>query len=583
MRRSDVATTTAWQVPRGLAGDASAIRVSSPVISMGRGDCPTWHAVKAHPKLHEADTAGYVRKTIEDFPLGPLMRCLDLVEHHSAEVGAALDRLTQTHGRFADARRPPAHPGLLAWTADAVPRYLAARGKNQSARQQAGLEELVPVNGTWRVIHWQPTPDARGVRRYELPWWGRGYRSADGRERELWLPTYSPATHDRTAAEIALAAYVCGLGRLDDQQISAPRHATDPEPDRVKVVGVNCLTGMTRTLCDWDLDEVRRRYERDAAPVLSQIVAGDERVPGTNCVDCLALAGCSAVSRQPGILPVGPPSRSVRRPRRTVSAWDLRVHQTCPARYHMYRQLKLRTATVSTAESDEVRRGRAVDAWLADSHRRGDRPARGCRALPGPVDPADWSAGGHHLTGDVARVGAEMIAQHRTICPLDGLAAGEQVDVTRRLTVYDPDLDTLVVATPDLMYTQVGVWVWRETKTTRSMGKPYGGSVLRAYPQLAFAVVLIASGVLGVDPAQSRVELEILQPDDCALEELDPGMAATVDEARNALAELVVPWAGDVDFPPRPSRRCHDCEVTPWCAAGQSFLAGATVTAGDRA
>ncbi len=117
---------------------------------------------------------------------------------------------------------------------------------------------------------------------------------------------------------------------------------------------------------------------------------------------------------------------------------------------------------------------------------------RGCRDLPPPTALPGLAEG---ETGPALR----MLAQHRGVCPLDGLTAGEQVRAQPRLTAYDPVADAVVIADPDLLYSDAGGWVWRETKTSAA---PLweGIPLLENYPQLALAVVLMAAGVLGGDP-----------------------------------------------------------------------------------
>ncbi|MFD0885055.1 PD-(D/E)XK nuclease family protein, partial [Streptosporangium algeriense] len=179
------------------------------------------------------------------------------------------------------------------------------------------------------------------------------------------------------------------------------------------------------------------------------------------------------------------------------------------------------------------------------------------------------------LSGGEARLGARMIAEHAALCPLDGLGAAEQVRVQPQLTCYDPALDLVVVATPDLIHSRGSGWVWRETKT-RVVPLWEGRSLMRTYPQLALAVLMMASGVLGGDLRRSRVELEMLYPDGCDLEELDPGLPAVVDEARVVVSELADPWQRDDSYDPAPGRHCDGCEALDWCRPGREHIAASS-------
>jgi hypothetical protein len=168
------------------------------------------------------------------------------------------------------------------------------------------------------------------------------------------------------------------------------------------------------------------------------------------------------------------------------------------------------------------------------------------------------------LAGEVARVGAAMLAQHRAVCPLDGLDTGDVVRVQPTLTCYDPEIDVVLVAKPDLLYTRRGQWVWRETKTT-SRSRTVYRSFFEEYLQFAVAVVMIDKGVLDGAPERTGLELEVLHEQSRSLEEIDLGLKETVDEARSALAGICAAWSDDVEFLTRPSTACHQCEAKGFC------------------
>jgi hypothetical protein len=240
---------------------------------------------------------------------------------------------------------------------------------------------------------------------------------------------------------------------------------------------------------------------------------------------------------------------------------DLRAYGQCPARFHLTRVLHLRSGE---PESAAVRRGRAVDHWLNERH--GAWREGSCRdttlpdALPGLAEEEQPAA-------------LRLVRHHTSRCPVAYLAADETVRVQPRVTAYDPDLDVVVIADADLLYTQHGGWVWRETKTAARRvweGRP----LLEAFPQLALAVLLLAAGVPGGDPRRSRVELEVLHADGAACEELDPGDPATVDEARAALAGPAAGWARDEEYHAKPGDHCAGCEARRWCARGRAQVEG---------
>ncbi|MEV7185567.1 PD-(D/E)XK nuclease family protein [Kitasatospora sp. NPDC093102] len=490
------------------------------------------------------------RKPVQDFSLAPVMSALDAIEHGGAGVDDALRQLRRRHD---------CHPSHLAWAAEAVQNVLAARAEHV-AHHLPGPGAL-PTEDIWVAAAELATPDARGAVRYERTAWGRRYASADGRLREIWLLSVN-SVKDRTAAEIAEAAAVAVTGVPSVAGFGEPYRPTGAGamlPEQVRVVAVGCGDGSRRVLADWDAEEAVRQYTRHAKPALARVIdlRANQTSPGSACVNCEGLPSCSQPPTIPLLLGVNRPRR-VRR-RRSVSVSDLRTHATCPAKYHLTRVLHLKSAE---PESAAIRRGRAVDAWLNEQH----RVRHSCRAALLP----DVLPG---LTTEETGPAARMIAEHAAVCPLDGLPEDEQVEVQPRRTAYDPELDAVVIADPDLLYTDAGGWVWRETKTAAS--RPWEGRpLMESFPQLALAVLLMSAGVLGGDPRRSRIELELLYEDGSACEELCPADPGTVEEARRVIAALAGPWAADETCTATPGHGCTGCEALRWCGPGLGHTAG---------
>lgn len=487
-------------------------------------------------------------RPVKDFPLSPLMDALDLIEHRKKDVDAALAAPRVTRG---------CHPAHHAWARDAIRNYLSARDEEEKARRAAGHPPTLPVPDEWVAIAEMSAPDTRGADRYERTAWGRRYASADGSVREIWLPSVNSVKEDRGDAEIAAAASVVLSGaparaRFGERYTRTGR--TGPVPRQVRVIAVGCGDGEVRVLADWDAHEVSRRYESLARPALKRMVGRADLNPGADCVGCEGLSGCPQPTRAPGLLQVPTPARP--RKRRSVSASDLRVHGECPAQFHLTRVLHLKGGE---PENTAIRRGRAVDTVLNERHTV--RTPRGCRDLPPPATPLPG------LTAEESEPALRMLDRHRAVCPLHGLPAGEQVLVQPRLTAYDPVADTVVIADPDLLYTDAGGWVWRETKTSSTPlweGRP----LLETYPQLALAALLMAAGVPGGDPRRSRIELEILYEHGSACEVIDPFDEPTLVQARSVVSRLAAPWAADESYDPVPGRHCAGCAALAWCDAG---------------
>lgn len=562
---------TNWQPPPGTIGDLWLVRASSVPVRENMRDCPTAGSCALRPLLRPDPAPPRSSTALESFVFAPLMAGLDRVEHKQWSPARVVTELWRTKGTFG-IHRAPAHPSLLEWTAQALPRYLAAREAEQTDRDVVSAPRTHPVQLEWAALHHstRSEPDSRGATHYEQTAWGRRYAAPDGRVRDLWLPSIGRARSNRPEAEQAAIAYVMARGLVCPHPGFQERYQpidNQPRlpPERVRVFGYGCGDGEFRLLLDWEQQEVLRRYREHAAPAFARVVEGSGTSPGSSCIKCKAIGGCSALPHTPGLW--GGRPVETRRPRRSLSAWDLRFYGQCPAQYHLTRQLKL---TGLRREHESATRGRLVDAQLNDQHH--ERLAHGCREIPLPLGPADWSAGGHDLNVGLAREAAAMLAQHAALCPLDGLDQAERVLVQHQVSCYVPELDVVVIATPDLLHTRAGGWVWRETKTSTSRlweGRP----LLRSYPQLALAVLLLAAGALGGELRRSCVELELLYPDDCTLEELDPSRPAVVNEAREVIADLADPLLRDTSYNPRPGHHCHGCQAQDWCRPGNEYVA----------
>ncbi|RDI23042.1 PD-(D/E)XK nuclease family protein [Lentzea flaviverrucosa] len=537
--------------------DPAFVRVGLPATRTGKWSCPAAVAAKSRPGVPGG--AGAVRGKVQDFLFEPLMAALDLVEHRGWSQERVVEELWRSRGRLAGLVRKPSHDGLISWTETALGRYLEAREEDQLAR--AGCPTL-PVTQVW-VARWE----SNGTY-HEQTCWGRRYASADGTYREIWLLGAGGPNETRPAAELAAAAYTAAFG---DPCANAygKRHfpvrglpdTAYARPGTVRVVAAGCGTGTFAQLLEWGSGEARERYRSDAGPVLARAIAGTRRVPGADCVSCKLLPECEAV-RRASLLPDVERGRT---PRRTVSVSDLRAHNTCASQYHLTRQLNLRSADV--AENVHVLRGRAVDAWLNERHSA--EPRRRCRVDDRPGNPERWSAGPFRVEGEAAAAGARMLAQHAAVCPLDS-SGEERAEVQRQVAVYDPGLELVFIATPDLLHTRSGRWVWRETKTAKSRLWE-GRSLLRQYPQLALAVLFFDAGVFG-QARGSRVELELLHDDSCALEEIDPCQDAVVAESREVIGELVGRWLVDDTYAAVPGDACGGCDARTWCGPGRDFF-----------
>lgn len=528
-------------MPPGLSGRSDVVRIGLPLLREEADACAGGRALRARPLLRQTPERCR-RRPVQDFFFAPVESMLDAIEHHGSSVQDALTDARHTRN---------CHPVHRAWARDAVQAYLAARARHEAG----GYPATRPVRAEWVGLDRLRKPDARGIVQYERTAWGRRYATEDGMVREIWIPSIGTAKEDRSEAEIAAAAAVAATGVPARAGFGEPYRKIETgvlTPQRVRVVGVGLGDGEPRVLADWDVDEAAREFDEHAKARYASVLDGGELRPGSGCTTCEGLLGCTALPVLPGLLGV-PASRRPRK-RRSVSISDMRIYKACPARFHATRTLYIKDGR---AENEAIRRGRAVDAWLTDRHRQ--RPRVPCRNVPLPTELPG-------LAEDEMETAVRMIREHHAFCPLDGLTDGDDIRPQWRVAAYDPAADTVIIADPDLLYTESGGWVWRETKTA-SRRTWEGRSLLHTYPQLALAVLLMASGVPGGDPRRARIELEILREDGSVCEEFDPLDPATRDEASDIVARLAAGWADDETYLPHPGDHCSDCEVRRWCSA----------------
>jgi len=541
---------SSWRPPPGMTGNVGLIRVSSRTARADERACPASAAAKARPGLRPQVRQNARPPVRPDFALGPFMAALDLIEHRTIPLEAALGRAA------AEPRRLPAHMGLMEWTRDAARRYLAAAPRMARIADGVALE---PTAHEW-VYRWSGAVPGGEPAVYEITAWGRRYRSPDGTIRELRLPRLgSTGTRERDPAEVAVAGYVAAFGVPAER----PQRWSDPFqaracPDRVarvRIVEYGCADGSVQVLFDGTPAEAEAAFRDLGSLRLRQAVSGTAERPGDGCADCKLLAACPTLPRAPGLLGI----LGAGQPLRTWSVTNGRDYAKCPAKDHLRRLHLPRSGEYDPA----ARRGLAVHAMIEQLHRR--HPPQPCTEHDLRADleqlQQEWE-----LDAEQAVLGARQLAWHLPVCPL---APGTPVGRVRpepTLAVYDPLADVIVLAKPDLLYEDGGAWIWRESKTE---GRTWvrDTDVLGKYPQTALATVLLAAGVLGGEQDGSRVELEILRPDGPDIQLVDPRDPVAVGRAQQVVRDLAEGWHGDLLLDPRPGPWCADCEVARWCTA----------------
>ncbi|WBB97746.1 PD-(D/E)XK nuclease family protein [Solwaraspora sp. WMMA2080] len=461
-------------------------------------------------------------------PVRLVMDVLDAVEFDRRPVGEALNLVLT---------RQSIHEGLAAFIKHAAHRYLSIREAEPS---------MLPVARWWVVQHID-----QGVR--ELWAWGRRYRSADGAMRELRLIRIANMLERRRSeAEVAVAAYTAAYGRpasWPDEWDKKFSVRAREEVSRVVVAEIDLTEGLRNVLFDGSVEDAAALYEKDGRRAAIQVLNGQKRRPGGDCLKCRLVLACEEVARAPGLLGLRAHRRATLR---QVSISDLRYYANCPAQHH------LQTLHLPKANeySTPARIGQAVHRYLETLHAIANGP---CQPSDMPAE-TSWHDRQWGLDADAAEVGLRMLAHHPSVCPLQEHASDLRIEET--FVFHDTAAQALVIAKPDLVYRDDDVWVWRETKTTRR--RP-SGDVVAEFPQVALATVVLGRGLLGGPVEGSRVELEILRPTGADLILFDPSDPQQLDEAYSVLRKMAQPWREDDAFAAVPGKNCRTCPVHKWC------------------
>lgn len=492
--------------------------------------CPSLLRWKTRPRTRAVGQ--FPKEQLDDFVLRPVMDALDKVEFD----GWAPDMVWPVR----QDKDGPAHPGVVRFAEHATRQYLAAEDLHATG--------LRPVRELWVAQRVLPSVV------WELYAWGRRYESADGGFREFRFIRLGVARR-RSPTEIAIAAYVTAFG----QPAAWPEPWSEPfQPsgragaERVRVLDVGLVDGSVNVLLDGTADEVEAYFADHGRRQVGEIAMGEGIVPGSGCAGCKRVAVCDGPVRTPGLLNV----TSGQGPLRTVSISGLRYYRNCPAQAYL-RAVHLPRDYEYSAEAEL---GHAVHAWLEAAH---ENHADACSSDTLPTYGTEWSAGTWRVTGELASIGARMLAHHVEVCPFRDRSEIDSVRVEPQLTFLDTVARAVVVAKPDLVYRECGDWVWRELKTTQKSARFYSDP-LYEFPQLALGVAVLAAGALGPGGA-GRVELEILRPSGAEIVLIDPTDEDRVETARRVLREWASPWRSDHTFGARPGRNCRWCPVSQWC------------------
>lgn len=335
-----------------------------------------------------------------------------------------------------------------------------------------------------------------------------------------------------------------------------------PADARIRISEFSLATGEYR--CAFDGYRADILTLPRVAQIVPEALTGSAFRPGQGCANCGFLNACPAVPKCRGVL--GLPGKAVAT--RHLTSADLHAYDRCPTAFQAQRRdhlpdgyHELNDLGGSTTARD---RGMAVHAWLKWAHSR--EPGQGCEAhdLPDPLsDDASVAAAAAGLSPDAYEVAYPYLVRHLDHCMrgLEGLGGWAH---ERRVVVFDPDADIVVISTPDSICSvaDTGEPIWREVKSTGVL-PPDVQAALRVYPGFALNVALIAAEVpIGGD---GFAELEVLTPTGSRVFHVALHDGALVAEAQRVVADIGHRFGSDLTFDRRPSGACHYCSAHRWC------------------
>lgn len=432
------------------------------------------------------------------------------------------------------------------------------------------LQELLPAASEAAGVQYEVADENLGTETQvddlqgEVTLFARHFRTRDGAVHEaarMRLKRLRPPTEadlDWTAVAALTLGYTPGVDKNA----------------RLRISEFSLEDGELRCVFDGSRTDAAARYAERGRPVRAAL-DGTVFRPGSGCSDCGFLNVCPAVPQRRGVL--GIPGRAVAT--RSLTAADLSAYDRCPTAFAAQRRDHLPDGYTDTADADVGRaardRGLAVHSWLRSAHSR--TPPQACTEadLPSPDDPAATEAAEEvGLEPDAYRIAYPYLVQHVEHCTLgyDGLGGWT---TERRVVVYDPDADIVVVSTPDLTGEVAGTGdpIWRETKTAR-MIPPDAEAAMYLYPGFALNVALLAAQV-PTRFSTAHAELEVLTPDDGELFTVSLDDGVSVAFAQRLVADIARRYATDLTFDRKPSGACFNCPTHRWCDPPANALAGA--------
>ncbi|MEU5875605.1 PD-(D/E)XK nuclease family protein [Glycomyces sp. NPDC047369] len=441
--------------------------------------------------------------------------------------------------------RQPLSPAEIAWVVAGVGKF------------ELPGPDLRLLDGDMVYQHTSPSGAVK-----ELDPWAIFSVSLNFDEVSVDLPRYREGAKPFGAEKIATAAYCAAFGTPADplrpweRQRPHRLRSAPASPRKVTVYEYAVDTGKRTRRFRGSDEEARQRYFIDGIPAATQAADPAIRRPGRDCERCAFAAECEALPKAPGLFGITTPGA----PRGGWSATNGSKHSKCRLQDHLFRQ------NVTRHEPSAPERiGRALDAVLNERHRSG----RDCGSRRPLATLAEWQRFGDLRTEEEAAIASAALARHGAdTCPFStGLYTSDALP-QQAVTVYDPDSEVILHATPDLLYTEDDGLVWRETKYTQSIPNwTFDALTSRHSIQMATAVLLMASGAVG-GGTPKWVEIEFLSPGGSDWVRIDIADEHEVERARAVVAASASPWRErPEDITATPGRHCGFCDARGICGS----------------
>lgn len=524
----------AWSPLIDLYGSFDHVRVGASDAAQEQF-CGLQLALKVRPSV--GSPAWRPRRQQAPFALGPIRNIALRAHDESLPTYADLRNYLDTQMSL----WPQIHPCLRLYTRTAVEGYLDAH------------EALEAQTGPLRLVQEDPE------------------HAVGTRSLHVWAPVYG--SEDGTVLEVRKvrfgAARAPGPGDLRWGHVAVrviARTVSGPAPVRLRAVEVGLEDGSFEVLFDGTPAEADAAYEADTQGHVLAFVDATHTEPGYSCGSCKVGGACDRPVPVDGMLGTTGPGNGTR----PVSPSQMATYATCPAQWLLRHEVHVPQEQFGSDEP--LARGIRVHEWLQAAHDRG--VPCGLGDLPDPDAGGGIGLAASVMDEDAYRRDRPYLLAHLSLCPL-GVPGATDARSEGLVVGYDSTADVMVTTKPDLLYRLADRLVVRETKSTEQAIPQDRDEAYDRYPQVAWALQLLRSGLADRDGATGGlVELEVLttgggQVFAWATDEPGVPLMAAGDVRR-----AVAGWHTDTTWATNPAPHCAFCPVRRWCPDRDTYAAG---------